>query len=261
MKHKNVVFSILLVFLVVAAFNVGQAYASLCFSDTHTVAICWLKNNGIAAAYADGTFRPLNYLTRGDAAVFLFRANKVPPASGDLFFTQSLSSVVPNGIHASTASVAYFSDMNQLKSSITGVNYFQISLAIPVSLYGKALSLKGVQVCYNATNGASITQVELQRWINVAGDPAINGIKSDITIRTDKACRQYNFAAPVTLAGSNHVALILIGNFSTTNSWIGIDSITAVLSPTTNSGSLTLEESLSGEGPGPDPATLSGAMP
>jgi hypothetical protein len=264
MRRKNVVFSIVLVILIVAVFNVGQAYATLCFSDTNTVAVCWLKNNGIATAYGDGTFRPLNYLTRGDAAVFLMRANKVPPAAGDILFSQSLSSLVPSGIYNTTASVAYFSDMDQLKATnidTTTVKYFQIGLSIPAELYGRATSLKGIQVCYNTNYSASLVQVSLQRWINVAGDTTMPNSVTDNTVRTDKACRVYNFSSPVKLSGSNHVVLILAGNFPTLSAWIGVNSITAILSPTTTIGSLAPEETMAEEGPGPDPATLSGTAP
>jgi hypothetical protein len=264
LKLKNVVTSIFLVILVGAAFAVGQAYATLCYSDTNTVAACWLKNNGIATAYGDGTFRPLNYLTRGDAAVFLIRANKVPPATGDIFFSQSLSSLVPLGDYNTSASVVYYADMDKLKATdlgFTTVKYFQIGLSIPTDLYGRATSLKGIQVCYNTNYSASIVQVSLQRWINVAGDTSMANSVTDDTVRTDKACRVYSFPSPVKLSGSNHVVLYLAGNFPTLSAWVGVNSITAILSPTTTNGILAPEETLTGEMPVPDPATLSGTTP
>ena len=62
-------------------------FAASCFPDTGghwaETFICWLKDNGIVSGYGDGTYRPENYVTRGEMAVFVNRGYELAEANDD----------------------------------------------------------------------------------------------------------------------------------------------------------------------------------
>jgi hypothetical protein len=262
MKNKQFLSGMLVALFIFVAFGAGKAYAVGCFTDTNAVAACWLKSNGIAVPYSDGGFHPTQYLRRIDAANFIFLANKVPPRQGDFHIAQALSSVLPNSNYI-TASVEYYSDTTLLRTSTLGTQYFQTYLTMPTSMYGRAVYLKGVQICYNATfGGASLTNVGLSQFlVNSSGDVLSGASVFDATIRTDKACRVYKLTTPAKLAGDNHAVVTLGVNFSSTSEITGrvfISAVTAILSPSLQTGTLDTLDSMDGSSVF-DPATSSGA--
>jgi hypothetical protein len=81
-----------------------------------------------------------------------------------------------------------------------------INTPAPVALYGKAVRFLGVEICYTAHAGVSITDV----WVNVPlhvahglGSPG--GQIHDSTDRTGAACRVYSDPTPAVLTAENSV--------------------------------------------------------
>lgn len=264
MKNKQFLLGALFMLLIFVVFGTGRAYAVGCFTDTNAAAACWLKANGIATAYPDGGFHPNEFLTRIDAANFLFRANKVPPRQGVFHILQPLDSLVSNG-NFPNGRVEHYSDSISLTTTATGTNYYQMNLSIPSSMYGRAVFLKGVQFCYDATSGgASLKRVELTLFeVNSSGVVLLANNVVDTTTRTDKTCRQYMFATPSKLSGTEHAVFITSTNFTTTSTFTGrimIRSITAILAPSLQTGVLTTPD-VFGDFLPIDPATSSGTQP
>lgn len=53
------------------------AFSDVNSSTYHAKEICWLASKGISLGYVDGTFKPLNKVTRQDMAAFLHRMSNV----------------------------------------------------------------------------------------------------------------------------------------------------------------------------------------
>ena len=101
--------------VLLVVFSAGQAYASTgCFTDTNghwaEAAICWMKDNGITTGIGGGLYGPENNVTRAQMAVFMKAQAEIPPSTGDIYVTQALSALQPNGNFTSTARVAYYDD-------------------------------------------------------------------------------------------------------------------------------------------------------
>ena len=239
MKRK-IGFGLLSLVLLVAVFGAGSAYAIGCFTDTSTPAVCWMKYNGIVAPYADGSYRPGNALTRGDAANLLYNANRVPPAVGAIHLSQALTGLTPNG--GSSGDVAYYTSVDVVSVPGAGTYTFQYHMAVPTSLYGKATIMKGVQLCYDATFGsATLSDVTLQVWNTDAATGANTLVASvdDATVRTDAACRKYMLAVPFQMAGTNHADIYLHVTSTGAAGQVYIGAATAMVSPSTVNASIS----------------------
>ncbi len=241
MKSKlNVLFGIFLGLLIVAAFNVGKAYATTgCFTDTighpYETYICWMKDNGITSGTGGGNYSPQANVTRGQMAVFLQRQAEIPPSTGDIYITQPLSALQPNGNWAFSARVLYFDDYTLLGAATAGVNYYTLSATVPASLYGRSTYLKGVEICYDATpiRGGTLTLVNLKHFASSAGTSSFLREVLDSTARTDAACRTYSISSPLNMLASDHVSLNLAANFPSSFDYVYISSISIILSPST----------------------------
>ncbi len=237
---RRIGFGLLSAVLLVAVFGAGGAYAAGCFTDTNTAAACWLKNNGIVAPYADGSYRPGSPLTRGDAANFLYKANKVPPSAGEIHVSQPLNGVLPNAGYSGT--VTYWTNAVILGGPGAGTYTYQVYLTVPTSLYGRATRLKGAQLCYDATDiSTSLTDVRLHVWNTAAdtGSVTLVSLFDDPTVRKDATCRKYMFAAPFLLAGTHHADLYLTASLTSSSGFVKVTSVTAILGPTTLTSSLS----------------------
>ena len=239
MKSKSsVLFGIFLGILIVAAFNVGKAYATTgCFTDTighpYETYICWMKDNGITSGTGGGNYSPQANVTRGQMAVFLQRQAEIPPSTGDIYITQPLSAIQPNGNFASTARVSYYDDYTLLGATTAGVNYFILSATVPASLYGRATYLKGVEICCDATpfRGGTLMSVNLKHFAFSGGFSSLLRSVSDGTSRTDAACRIYSISSPMNLLPSDHVSLNLVANIPSSLDYVYLSSISIILSP------------------------------
>ena len=230
--QRRVLFVSLAVVLLVAVFGAGSAYAAACYTDFTSPIACWMRTNNIAAPYPDGSYRPTNYLTRGDAANFLYKANRVPPSVGDIHIVQALSGLTPD-MDFLSGRVGYLPGAAVMLTSGAASNYYQFYLQYPTSVYGRATRLKGVQVCYDATGaGVSLNLVLLTLYnTSPAGSSSIVNSVQDATVRTDKACRKYLFTTPSLTSGSNHAAVYLGATFTDPSQLVLITSVAAILSP------------------------------
>ncbi len=191
--------------------------------------------------------------------VVITHANKASLGANVDYYSQSLSSLTPNGNYPNGV-VRYYTDGVLLKTTAAGDQYFQLHFTLPTAVKGRATFLKGVQLCYMATFGnASLISVSLQLYATISGSgPTLVSSVSDDTTRTDNACRIYNLAAPSKLAGNNHVTLVLRVNFANTSGQVLISSVTAILKQSQKAGAL-VQQDFSGDIPMADPATTSGA--
>lgn len=263
MKFKsNFVLGIFVGMLLVGAFSVGKAYASTgCFTDTighpFETYICWMKDNGITGGSGGGNYSPDGNVTRGQMAVFMQRQAEIPPSTGDIYITQPLTALQPNGNFASTARIHYYDDYTTLGATTAGVNYYLLSATVPASLYGRSAYLKGVEICYDATSfrGGTLALVSFKHFVFSGGSSILLREVSDSTARTDAVCRIYSISSPLNMLASDHVSLNLAADIPSSFDFVYISSISIILSPSTLSPSAL--SPLRGEEPvlDSDPAT------
>jgi hypothetical protein len=272
MKFKHgMVIGALSVLALLVVFSAGQAYASTgCFTDTNghwaEVAICWMKDNGITSGIGGGLYGPENNVTRAQMAVFMKAQAEIPPSTGDIYVTQPLSALQPNGNFASTARVSYYDDYVVLGATTSGANYYLLSATVPSSLYGRALVLKGVQICYDATpfRGGTLTLVSFKHFASSGGASVLLREASDSASRTDAACRSYLITSPLSLVASDHISLNLSASIPSSFDFVYISSVSVILSPSTTTGTLSPtseREPIQDPSLLPDPASSTGANP
>lgn len=233
--QRKVILAALAVVLGAALFGAGRAYAASCYTDFNSVVACWMKANGIAAPYANGSYKPASYLTRGDAAAFLYKANRVPPPAGDFYLVQPLSALTVNA-YSPLASISHYANAVSMDSSAAATMSYEFYLTFPTSVYGRATRFKGVQLCYDAQSyaGVSLTGVDLELFnMNALGAQTIVNELIDFTVRTDATCRRYLFTTPSLTSASNWAAVTLSANFSSTSQHLLLLSVSAILAPTT----------------------------
>jgi hypothetical protein len=272
MKFKHgMVIGALSVLALLVVFSAGQAYAAAgCFTDTNghwaEVAICWMKENGITTGIGGGLYGPENNVTRAQMAVFMKAQAEIPPSTGDIYVTQPLSALQPNGNFASTARVSYYDDYVVLGATTSGANYYLLSATVPSSLYGRALVLKGVQICYDATpfRGGTLTLVSFKHFASSGGASVLLREASDSASRTDAACRSYLITSPLSLVASDHISLNLSASIPSSFDFVYISSVSVILSPSTTTGTLSPtseREPIQDPSLLPDPASSTGANP
>ena len=86
-KSHVILVSVVASTLVLLLFLVPRVFAASCFPDTggHWAEsfICWLKDNGIVSGYGDGTYRPDNFVKRGEMAVYIKKGYELAKANDD----------------------------------------------------------------------------------------------------------------------------------------------------------------------------------
>ncbi len=226
---------LLAVLALVGAFGAGSAYATGCYTDFNTAAACWMKNNGIAAAYSNGSYKPGTYLTRGDAATYLYRANRVPPPVGAFHISQSLTGLAANAA-TPYSFVSTYADAVAMKTSTPGSYSYLFYLTVPTSVYGRATRMHGVKICYEAASpGPTLSSVDVV-VVNTSATGTrteINRVR-DATMRTDHACREYLFATPSVMAATHQAQVMFVAGFTDANQALRIHAVTALLLPTTS---------------------------
>lgn len=68
--------------------STASAVTQNCFTDVNTSHwfhdfVCWMYDNGLSVGYPDGTFRPLNNITRAESAVLAQRGYELAEANDD----------------------------------------------------------------------------------------------------------------------------------------------------------------------------------
>jgi len=265
MKHKSMIlFSVLAVVLVLAAFVAGKASAATgCFNDTNghlfETFICWMKDNGITTGTTPTTYSPNANVTRGEMAVFMQRLDELAVAQANAadvtnlaaakaYTDTSLSSgqmqVVmaptewnnhPDNISTFTITKYYNYTRFQYAPGTGAVNYFMGQPTLPVALYGRKMSLAGTEVCFDATlDSAFVTDISVfiaKQSAGPVGETIVAPV-SDSTDRHTKACVNYAFA-PVALTGEDLVFVQVMGDYVCAGcNQLRLGRVTFVLQPT-----------------------------
>lgn len=211
MKHYKGFAGVLLAALAIALFQAGQAFASAsCFADTdgHWAEsfICWLKDNGIAVGYGDGTFRPDRGISRGEMSVMLERtydaANRytdsqvgLPPTTGEIVVESGPGDWLINGPQGQ-----FKTDYTLLFASITNPDADSGGLFMqypnPLSVFnGRRLTVSGMDLCYQAWAQVWVDEVRLYNCTReAASDPTCQPLVIDTQDKILPGCQEYLFA-------------------------------------------------------------------
>ncbi|MBI5295921.1 MAG: S-layer homology domain-containing protein [Chloroflexi bacterium] len=228
MKYKTILlFSVMALVLAASAFAVGNAYATTgCFNDTNghwaETFICWMKDNGITGGYPDGGYHPNSSVTRAEMAVFM-RALRT---TGDTYINAGPSNWVPNG--AGTHYVTYYTNVVYLRHTGAGSVWFNAMPSIPSSILNAKMYFKGVKVCYDATHGASISNIEVRHF--GSSGSILNEVTSTTT-RTDSTCVTLNFTSAISLWGGEWGSVAVLVNFPSAAEYVYIRGVTFIISP------------------------------
>lgn len=234
MHPKRIVPIITISVLALATFWAGTVYATTaCFKDTNghrfEQAICWMKENGLAAGKR---FRPDDPTTRGQAAEWLQQVSNIPPSTGLITISEGFGNWKPM---FSTDNLVFENYANEtyVKKTSTGVNFISLQPSIPAVLYGRSMQMVGVEFCYTASTSARFGYIEINTPTHTSsGTGAQNKRFSDGTVRTDSACRYYVLPTPVTLTAEDGVNIFIQGYWPVANSPLIVGRTTFVLAPT-----------------------------
>jgi len=121
-----------------------------------------------------------------------------------------------------TVTTGEFADSVKLTSGAATASAAAIlTPELPSAVYGRQTSLSGVELCYNASASARITDVDLGLVTETAGAsepiPSLTDVVNDNATRTDGACRTYSPPQPVAIGPSDHVVLSLILDYPTSS--------------------------------------------
>lgn len=253
MNRRTFLFVVVAGFLLLASmFLAGQAFASTgCFTDTNghplEVHICWLKDNGIVNAFADGTYRPNNTVNRGQLATFLYRANNVPPKTGAILVSSGFSNW-QKFISTDPISYSNYSNGSYLSSSSVGTYTLLLQPDLPVVLYGRSLKLIGAEICYEAKAGNFLSEVRLRTYTHSVDLASTSLAYSDTTNRADTACRYYVLSTPVVMTAEMGASIYVDVAWTTANTDFGFGRATFVFAPTETKAA-AVADSFSGENP------------
>jgi hypothetical protein len=206
------------------------------FSDTNgnwaETYICWLKDNGISSGTGGGNYSPNNNVTRAEMAVFLQRQAEIPPSTGDIYISAGFGNWHPYN-STDPLSYIYFSNQTQVTRSSTGSSFLSVNPDLPTVLYGRSLSFKGVEFCFDTFASTTLNYVEVNTYSHSTGSLGRNPRLSDPTARTGNQCRLYMLASPVTLTANDGVNFFIQVNWSVVSSQFAIGRTTFILAPTT----------------------------
>ena len=223
--------------LLAAAFWAGKAIATTgCFSDTNghwaETFICWLKDNGISNGYADGTYRPENYITRAEMAKMLQKQAEVPPDTGAILITPGKGNWL-KFLAADDIVFNHYDNYTSVVKATAGEAWISIQPSIPTVLYGRRMQLVGIDFCYQATANTYLSYALLETIASTTGDSSLSIQYSDGTDRTDQACRYYTIApSPVTLTKYDDVEFWILIHWNAGGTNFNITRTTFVLQPT-----------------------------
>jgi hypothetical protein len=239
MKHKNLILvgTIIASLIMSMGFVVGDAYATTgCFTDTNgswaEAAICWLKDNGITSGTAPGIFSPNANVTRAQMAVFLQKQAEIPPSTGDIYVSAGFGNWHPFN-SSDPLSYTYFSSQTQVTRSATGSSFLSVSPDVPTVLYGRSLSFKGVQFCFDTFASTTLNYIEVNTYSHTSGSLGRNLRLSDATQRTGSICQLYTLSSPVTLTANDGVNFFIQVNWTVASSQFAIGRTTFIFAPTT----------------------------
>ena len=243
-QYRGFLLGMLVTVLAATLFWAGTAYAATgCFPDTNGYwaesFICWLKDHGITAGYGDGTFKPNNSITRGELAVMLQRASNVPPSTGEIrinlgpndWVVRYPSALAPVAVHPD-GYIQWFSS-----DSSNNTNTALMTPDFPSALYGRNLSLTGMEYCYRASPPAYIDLINVSSFSETSSGAysSSSTLVLDDTNRTDEACHYYSITP--TALDDNTVLSIYVNIHwgpSSAGTYVGLARVTLFLQPTDN---------------------------
>jgi hypothetical protein len=118
-----------------------------------------------------------------------------------------------------------------LTATVTGSHVFRIDAAMPTALYGTALDIFGVPICYDTTPGNSIAAVYVEDDNEVSSAPGnITVLDSDLTTATGSRCTLYSFPN-FKLTYYDQISVVLYGNWTTAGTTLYLGRVTAFLVP------------------------------
>jgi hypothetical protein len=106
---------------------------------------------------------------------------------------------------------SYFSSATFVNKSTAGSNFLSLHPSIPTVLYGRSLELVGVEFCYTAQANAYVSYVEINKVNSSAGADSRVLLFSDVTARTDSACRYYVLSSPELLTAEDALNFFIQG--------------------------------------------------
>lgn len=236
----------LILVAVSALFLVRSVAAASCFTDTEghqlETYICWMKNHNITAGYPDGSYKPDNFITRGQMAVFMQRLI----STGDIHINTGPSDWVVNASYAPTAFINHFWAWTHLKTSSNGTFLYSISPSLPSSLYNTKMYVKGAKLCYDATDaGAYITAIEIKHITYSTGEFIEWNAINDPTDLSDRNCRVVNFSSISSFWGNDQVTINVYVTFTDTISSVRVGVATVILTPSTETAILRHDDLVS----------------
>jgi hypothetical protein len=123
------------------------------------------------------------------------------------------------------------SNAQGLTATTTGSHVFRIDAAMPTALYGTALDIFGVQICYDTTPGNSIAAVYIEDDNEVSTAPGnIKVLESDTTAGTGSRCTLYSFPN-FKLTYYDQISVIVYGTWTTADTTLWLGRATAFLTP------------------------------
>ncbi len=127
-----------------------------------------------------------------------------PPTKGAILITPGTSSW---GKFSSLDNInfTYYSSTTTVQRPTTGTSFVSLQPSVPTVLYGRSLQFRGVEFCYTASANAILSYVEINTFSSTSGGGTRVLQFSDITDRTDSACRYYVLPSPVTLTADDGV--------------------------------------------------------
>ncbi len=239
MKRKSyIIFGLVLALALTAGFGVGRVYAggggstTGCFTDTNgnyaETAICWLYNNAITSGTTPTTYSPNNNVTRAQMAIFLQKI----ATFGETRISVGPTAWQPNGTNPS-ASLYYWGAYTALKpnQAVSSDYVYQASLPMVTALHSQQTTIKGVELCYDATHGGYLSMVN----VDVANTTnfMLDTILLDSTDQTDAACRTYTFASPLLVNTTTTLTVVLTIHTSAVGDQVNIWSVSAIEGGTT----------------------------
>ena len=240
MKRKFLIQSgiaVVVLLTLVFGIGVGQAYATTgCFTDTNghwaETFICWMKDSGITSGTGGGNSSPNDYVTRAQMAVFLQKQAEIPPSTGDILISAGFGNWHPFN-SSDPLSYTYFSSQTQVSRSSIGSSFLSINPDIPTVLYGRSLSFKGVEFCFDTFSSTTLNYVEINTYSHTTGSLGRNLRFSDPTTRTGNECRLYTLSSPVVLTADSGVNFFIQVNWAAAATQFAIGRTTFIFEPTT----------------------------
>jgi hypothetical protein len=99
--------------------------------------------------------------------------------------------------------------------------------ALPGTIAGKAMRLRAVTPCWNATGSVTIADVIISTWRETATAGTTGVVEQeDPSDHTEAICKRYEFPTPVDMSGGRRVSVRLSTGWSTSGATIHIGGVT-----------------------------------